>query len=272
MNANEILYGSENINFLETSMTNCVHCGYPLFNSYHTAAKTIITLKGIIRAKHVVKECTNIQCISRRPETRNPFYSEEFLSLTLPHCSIGTDITLYIGFHMHIKSQSLDGVQRDLFHQGVEINRSSVYRHYQKYLEFMAELSQQDKDEIKKTMENNGGYILSIDAVYSIDSPHLLVCRDTLSQKALMTKLINSENDDVVIELLSEVKAMFGIPIAIVSDMGKGISKGILDVFPEVKHQYCHFHFLKNLGKDLLEDEYQIIQQKNNGFKKKAKN
>lgn len=271
MNTNEIFYGSENINFFETNMTYCTYCGYPLFNSYHTAAKTIKTLKGIVKAKHVVKECTNVQCISRQPKTRNFFYSEKFLSFTLPHCAIGIDITLYIGFHMHLKSQSLDDVQKDLHLQGVDINRSSVYRHYERYLEFMAELSQQDIAEIKKEMEKNGGYILSIDAVYGIDSPRLLVCRDILSKKALRTKLINSEDDAVVIEILTEVKAMFGVPLAIISDMGTGISKGILTIFPDVKQQYCHFHFLKNLGKDLLEDEYQVIQQKNNNFKKKSK-
>ena len=272
MNANEILYGLENINFFETSMTNCIYCEYPLFNSYHTSVKTIKTLKGVFKAKHVVKECTNRQCISRQLETRKPFYSEQFLSFTLPDCAIGIDITLYIGFHMHLKSQSLDNVKNYLFQQGVEINRSSVYRHYERYLEFMAELSQQDIHEIKSEMDKNGGYILSIDAVYSIDSPRLLVCRDILSKKALKTKLINSEDDDVVVDILTEVKAMFGTPLAIISDMGKGISKGIITIFPGVKHQYCHFHFLKNLGKDLLDDEYQVIQQKNNAFKKKIKN
>ena len=272
MNANEILYGSENINFFETDMTNCTYCGYPLFNSYHTAAKSIKTLKGVVKAKHVVKECTNKQCISNKPETKKYYYSEQFLSFTLPRCSIGIDITLYIGFHMHVKSQSLDDVLKYLLQQGVQINRSSVYRHYERYLEFMSELSQQNIDEIKKEMEKNGGYILSIDAVYSIDSPSLLVCRDILSKKALKTKLINSEDDDVVVEILADVKEMFGIPLAIISDMGKGISKGILTQFPNVKHQYCHFHFLKNLGKDLLVDEYQVIKQKNTSFKKKTRN
>ena len=176
MNSDEILYGLENINFFETNMTNCIYCGHPLFNSYHTPAKTIKTLNGVFRAKHIVKECTNTQCISRQPETRKPFYSEQFLSFNLPGCSIGIDVTLYIGFHMHLKSQSLDDVKKYLFQQGVQINRSSVYRHYERYLDFMTELSQQDIDEIKKEMEKNGGYILSIDAVYCINSGGVVVC------------------------------------------------------------------------------------------------
>jgi hypothetical protein len=250
-------------------MTYCTYCGYPLFNSYHTAAKTIKTLKGIVKAKHVVKECTNRQCLSRQVGTRKYFYSEQFLSFSLPGCAIGIDITLYIGFHMQMKSQSLDEVHKYLLQNGIQIDRSSVHRHYERYLEFMMELSQQDVVGIKKEIEVNSGYILSIDAVYSTDSPLLLVCRDILTKKALRTKLISSENDTDVVALLSEVKVLFGIPLAIVSDDGRGISKGISIVFSDVKHQYCHFHFLKNLGKALLDAEYQIIQQNTNNFKKK---
>lgn len=269
MNENKILYDQKSMNFLETRITICTFCGYSLFNSYHTPGKTVKTLKGIVKVKQVVKECTNKQCISRQAETRNFFYSEDFLSLTLPGCAIGIDITLYIGFHMQMKSQPLDQVHQYLIKQGIQIDRSSVYRHYERYLEFMMELSEQDVLETKKDIEINHGYILSIDAVYSTDSPLLLVCRDILTKRALKAKLILSEDKEVVVELLNEVKEMFGIPIAIVSDDGKGISKGIKIVFPGVKHQYCHFHFLKNLGKDLMEDEYQITQQKTNDFKKK---
>ena len=154
---------------------------------------------------------------------------------------------------MQIKLQPLDEVHNYLLEQGVQIGRSSVYQHYERYLEFMMELSQRDVTEIKKLMEINGGYILSIDAVYSPESPLLLVCRDLLTNKALKTKLILSEDKAVIADLLAEVKEMFGIPLAIVSDDGKGISKGIKTIFPDVKHQYCHFHFLKNIGNEHLD-------------------
>ena len=272
MNALETTYDHESVNFLETTMTHCSYCGSPLFNSYHTAMKTIKTLKGIVKAKHVVKECTNKNCISKQREKEGKFYAEQYLALTLPGCSVGIDITLYIGFHMQLKSQSIDEVHRYLLQQGIQLDRSTVYRHYERYLKFMLDLTQQDKEEIIEEIGNNEGYILSIDTVHSKDSPLLLVCRDILSKKVLATKLVLSENDDDVIDLLTQVKQIFGSPLAIVSDMGKGISKGIETVFSDIKHQYCHFHFLKNLGKDLMNDEYKNIKHSTNNFKKKSKN
>jgi hypothetical protein len=85
----------------------------------------------------------------------------------------------------------------------------------------MSELLQQDREEIVKEIEINNGYILSIDAVHSNDSPLLLVCRDLLSKKVLATKLVISENDDDVNDLLTQIKIMFGSPLAIISDMFK---------------------------------------------------
>lgn len=269
MNESESKFDYQFVNFLQTAMTNCSYCGSSLYNSYHTAMKSVKTLKGVVKAKHVVKECTNKNCVTKQEGKEGKFYAEQYLSLTLPGCTIGIDITLYIGFHMHLKSQSIDEVHNYLQKQGIQLDRSTVYRHYERYLKLMSELSEQSKEEITKEMENNGGYILSIDAVHSIDSPHLLVCRDILTKKVLATKLVTSESDTDVIDLLSQVKQMFGSPLAIVSDMGKGISKGIKLAFPDIKHQYCHFHFLKNLGKDLMEEEFQNIKHETNNFKKK---
>jgi hypothetical protein len=239
MNESEILYDHESVNFLETAMTNCSYCESPLYNSYHTTKKTIKTLKGIVKVKHIVKECTNNNCVSKHLEKGGKFYAEQYLSLTLPGCTIGIDVTLFIGFHMHLKSQSMDDVQKYLYNQGIEMHRSTVFRHYERYLKFMSELSQQDREEITKEIKNNKGYILSIDAVHNNDSPLLLVCRDILSKKVLGTKLVLSENDDDVIDLLAQIKIMFGSPLAIISDMRKGISKGIENAFPDIKHQYC---------------------------------
>lgn len=43
------------------------------------------------------------------------------------------------------------------------------------------------------------------------------------------------------------------------SDMGRGLPSGIAEVFPVVPHFICHFHFLRDIGKDLLEKEYALI-------------
>lgn len=65
--------------------------------------------------------------------------------------------------------------------------------------------------------------------------------------------------------LLEQVKQNYGNPIAIVSDMGKAVQLVAEDVFPDSKKLICHFHFLRDIGKDLLETPYSAIR---NGLKK----
>ena len=44
-----------------------------------------------------------------------------------------------------------------------------------------------------------------------------------------------------------------------VHDMGIGILRAVAEVFPGIPDCICHFHFLRDVGKDLLLDDYQII-------------
>ena len=62
-----------------------------------------------------------------------------------------------------------------------------------------------------------------------------------------------SENAKQIIPFLSNLKAVYGNPVAIVRDMGSAIAQAIESVFPGIADFICHFHFLRDLGKDLFE-------------------
>jgi hypothetical protein len=49
--------------------------------------------------------------------------------------------------------------------------------------------------------------------------------------------------------------------------MGRGIVAAVEAVFPTVKDFICHFHFLRDTGKDLLLDEYTAFQKRLKKFK-----
>jgi hypothetical protein len=44
--------------------------------------------------------------------------------------------------------------------------------------------------------------------------------------------------------------------------MGVGILAAVKEVFDRVPDFICHFHFLRDLGKDLLEADYDAIRQR----------
>jgi hypothetical protein len=108
----------------------------------------------------------------------------------------------------------------------------------------------------------NGGYILHLDGTCEGGSPHLISVLDGISEIVLGNAKLPSENSDDLIPFLERIKKAYGVPLAVVSDMGKGIALAIKKVFKNVAAFICHYHFLKDLGKDLFGDENDIIRKR----------
>ncbi len=120
-------------------------------------------------------------------------------------------------------------------------------------------------------MQDNGGYILHLDALGGTGGDRLLTGLDSISNIVLNNSKIQSENSIFIKTFLEEIKTNFGEPLAVVQDMGRGIMKAVEEVFPNVKILICHFHFLRDLGKDLLKDTHDIINKRIQFFKVRVK-
>jgi len=73
---------------------------------------------------------------------------------------------------------------------------------------------------------------------------------------------VPSEKAEQLIPFLKEIKARYGVPLAAVHDMGAGILAAIKEVLPGIPDFICHFHFLRDVGKDLLESDYDALRQR----------
>ena len=135
-----------------------------------------------------------------------------------------------------------------------------------KFIAYLALAHFEASDPIRQSMEKRGGYILHLDGTCDGDSPHLISGLDGLSKLVLNNIKIPSEKAESIIPFLKQIKSNFGVPLAMVHDMGKGIQNAVNEVFPGTPDYICHFHFLRDIGKDLLERDYTIIRNalKNN--------
>ncbi len=57
-------------------------------------------------------------------------------------------------------------------------------------------------------------------------------------------------------------KVGYGTPRACVHDMGAGICKAVAEVFPGTRDLICHFHFLRDIGKDFLDPAYDELRKR----------
>ncbi|RLC28531.1 transposase, partial [Candidatus Woesebacteria bacterium] len=83
---------------------------------------------------------------------------------------------------------------------------------------------------------------------------------DGIAQIVLDNIKIPSEKADKIIPFLKRIKHCYGIPLALVHDMGTGILSAVKEVFPGILDYVCHYHFLRDIGNDLFGIEYGRIR------------
>jgi hypothetical protein len=76
----------------------------------------------------------------------------------------------------------------------------------------------------------------------------------------LYTSKIKSESHEEIIPALNEINRMYGEPLAIKRDMGKGMALAVSEVFPNTPDKICHYHFVRDIGKDILSERYDSIR------------
>jgi len=143
---------------------------------------------------------------------------------------------------------------------GIEISTSEIEAQISSFIFYLSAVHQDSNELIRKHIEKQGGYILHLDATCEGDSPKLVSSIDPISGFVLYSAKLKSENKDDLILFLEEIKKRLGVPLAVVSDMGKGIESAVKGVFPGIHHYICHFHFLKAIGTALFDDECKALR------------
>ena len=195
------------------------------------------------------------------------YYSDELRALIPSRCHFGFDIIIYIGDALYNEKRSHVEIQQSLKEKNITISLREITYLGNKYITYLAIAHDESKDKIKLHFDSQGGYILHLDGTSEGDSPHLFSSMDELSDIVLHNVKMPTENKKYIIPFLENIKVSYGQPIAIVSDMSHSIQEAVNTVFPGVKHLVCHFHFLRDLGKDLFGFPYRNITRFLKGFK-----
>ncbi len=184
-----------------------------------------------------------------------------------PRSNYGYDVIEYVGRSLFLENKSEKQVWKELQSDNIQISESEVRHLGRRFIIYVALLHQVSNPEIRQHLDDNGGYLLHIDGTCEAGSPHLIAVMDSITETVLGCTKIPSEAAEYIIPFLEEIKQQYGIPIAALSDMSKAFAKALAAVFPGIVHFICHFHFLRDLGKDLFNGEYATLREDIRRFK-----
>lgn len=231
----------------------CPTCGSRL-HVQKTRTKTVVAMDiGAFRAKETVLFC---------PHDQTTFTSGQLRSLVPEGGTFGFDVIVEVGLALLVQCRNNQEVMKDLAARNVFASEREISCLGRKFIIYLALAHRESQPRLRDLMARRGGYILHVDGTCEGDSPNLFCGLDGISELVLDTIKIPSEKKELLIPFFHRIKEQYGEPKALVHDMGRGIITAVEEVFPGVVDFICHFHFLRDLGKDLLLDEYTALQKR----------
>jgi hypothetical protein len=228
----------------------CPLCGAKL-QVLKTQSKTVVTLDiGAFTSKETCLEC------SCHDEV---YGSQELRALVPDHGTFGFDVIVHVGKALFVRCLGVGEIVNELALRNISISPSEVTFLGKKFIAYLAHAHREAREVIRDSMQKRGGYILHVDGTREGNSPNLFCGLDEISNLVLDSIKIPSEKKELLIPFFKRLKKQYGEPVALVHDMGKGILSAVEEVFPGILDFICHFHFLRDIGKDLFGKEYKIV-------------
>lgn len=233
----------------------CSDCQRTLREVKTLSKRTVVTLAGVIKVTHAGYRCPDGVC----PGHQRTYRSVEADALALPGFTYGLDIVLLVG-RLHLgKHQTVDEVHEELLERlaplGVKISRREILYLFEAYCTLLR-ASSEAKDDVEwlGQVEKNGGIIVSVDGIQpEKGNETVYVVRDALTGRVLAAEQVNSSETEAMKALLAPAVALGVKVLGTISDAQESELLALEQLWPEVPHQVCQFHVLRDASKSAFE-------------------
>ncbi len=238
----------------------CPQCGRKLQQAMTLTRRTVISLQEVIRLIHAGFRCPDPQCAGHQRTYRSAAAD----ALALPGFTFGLDIVLLVG-RLHLgKHQTVDEVHEELLERlaplGVTISRREILYLFEAYCTLMRASSEaKDDQEWLAQVKKNGGIIVSVDGIQpEKGNETVYLVRDALTGRVLSAENVTSSETAVMKALLAPVVALKVKVLGTITDAQESELKAVEELWPQVPHQVCQFHALRDAAQPAFEADKQV--------------
>jgi hypothetical protein len=234
----------------------CPACGKELKPCRHyTWAKTVQHLDRVAYVASRPKECRNPAC--SQFHIRYPSATAQTVALS--HGTYGLDVIAQIGWwrdREHLSGREI----HERLRSRVQISRRQVDLLIQQYRLLLACAARMERDVLAQAVQIHGGLIISLDGLEPEGAQEQLwVVREVLTDSILAVGWVPRVTADSLVSLLTPVQAWLqaaGWPVrATVSDKQVALRTAVERVWPDVPHQWCQAHYLRNAVQPLQDHD-----------------
>ena len=198
------------------------------------------------------KDTKVVEVIKRCNCSNETFVSKKLRKLTPQKSPYSFDLLAQIGRLRFDEHRQVSDIRRHFSKSGISIPDTTAQRLCKRFLKYFTVVHLESTPQIKEKIEQNGGYVLQIDGTQNHGRGTIMLLKDSISGIRLFSERVVSEKADYIKPILEDIRDLYGQPLAVIRDMGKGIAKAVDNVFEGTVVIICHFHFLRALGNRLF--------------------
>jgi len=232
--------------------------------------RNVVTLEhGGFVAYETVRICA-ARC--RHPSGTLVTVRSENLSRLVPAGGVfGYDVEVFVGLARFVHHKQREEIRAELAKKGITPSSGEISALALRFLKHLAELHASRQPALREAIERDGGYPLNFDATGEDGRGTLLVAYDGWREWVLGAWKLPTERADQITPHLVDVAERFGLPCALMRDLGRAVRRAAKDFVRKLKLKIpvlgCHLHFLGDIGEDLLKAAHDKLR----GFFQKDK-
>ena len=249
--------------FYRPELYFCPECQRHLRRTSTLSQRKVVTLNRVIKVTHAGYRCPDPQC---RAGGRT-YRSAAADALALPSFTFGLDVVVLAGQLHFGKHQTLDEAHQHISERlapvCVSISRREVLYLFEAFSTLLRASSDASQDqEWREQVKKNKGIIVSIDGIKPDEGNETVyVVRDGLTGRLLAAENVTDNSVERLKQLLMPVVAL-NIPVlGTISDAQETEVMALSQLWPEVPHQTCQFHALREASRPGFEEDSQMKAQ-----------
>jgi hypothetical protein len=238
-----------------SELTTCLSCGNRLRRYATLSERTVITLDGPIQLTHCGYRCPDATC----PTHPRSYRSAAADALALPGFTFGLDFVILVGqlrlAHQRTLDQTHQSVQERLTPLDLSISRREVLYLFDAYCTLLR-AAHEIADDLtwQAQVRTNGGLILSIDGIQpDKGNETVYLVRDLITGRLLAAENLRLSDTPTIKALLQPIHDLNLPVIAAISDAQESLLQAIGGLWPDIPHQICQFHYLREASRPMYE-------------------
>ena len=235
--------------WLTPCATTCSACGQPMSVAY-TKKRKLMTRRGLVRLHLSIRRCDHAGCAC----FHHPYHPEAEGHWALPEQEFGLDVVLRVGQLRYREHRSCTEIHAQLEQEGVSLALRTTQNLLAQY-DLLVSLALETLPRRASQLTAQGRVILAIDGLQpDVGHEVLWVVRDVLSGTILCARSLLSSSRAELQKLIEEVVRALPVQVAaVVSDGQRSVRDAVAAALPDVPHQLCQFHYLREAARPMWE-------------------